>query len=258
MKNVIYKISTTVSDKVYIGSAVRFNTRKNQHLFHLKNGSHHSKKLQNHINKHGIDVISFSIIESDCINLIDREQFYIDMLNPWFNISKTAGSNKGYRHTKESIIKMVAGRMAKSGYKTGWKHSKETRLKISNNRTPPILTKEALVKMRISSTGKKMSTESKEKISKKLKGRTVSDDTKKKLSMQKIGSKNPMYGKKSPRFGKKYNDVKRKMPRLIINTKTGIVCYGVKEASLMYNIPMSTLCGYLSGFRKNKTDLIYI
>jgi predicted transcriptional regulator len=35
--------------------------------------------------------------------LLDREQFYIDKLNPEYNILKIAGSNLGYKHTEASL-----------------------------------------------------------------------------------------------------------------------------------------------------------
>jgi hypothetical protein len=33
--------------------------------------------------------------------IFDREQYYLDMMNPTFNILKIAGSNLGYKHTEE-------------------------------------------------------------------------------------------------------------------------------------------------------------
>jgi group I intron endonuclease len=38
--------------------------------------------------------------------LIEREQYYIDTLNPEYNILKVAGSLFGYKHTIESLQKM--------------------------------------------------------------------------------------------------------------------------------------------------------
>jgi group I intron endonuclease len=35
--------------------------------------------------------------------VLDREQFYIDKLNPEYNILKIAGSNLGYKHTEASL-----------------------------------------------------------------------------------------------------------------------------------------------------------
>lgn len=35
--------------------------------------------------------------------VLDREQFYIDKLNPEYNILKIAGSNLGYIHSEASL-----------------------------------------------------------------------------------------------------------------------------------------------------------
>jgi hypothetical protein len=37
---------------------------------------------------------------------IEREQYYIDFLQPEYNILKIAGSSKGYKHTKEALEKI--------------------------------------------------------------------------------------------------------------------------------------------------------
>jgi group I intron endonuclease len=38
--------------------------------------------------------------------LIEREQYYIDLLNPEYNISRVAGSSLGRRHTPETLAKL--------------------------------------------------------------------------------------------------------------------------------------------------------
>lgn len=40
----------------------------------------------------------------DTDNLLKREQYYMDYLNPNYNIVETAGSTLGYRHTPESPL----------------------------------------------------------------------------------------------------------------------------------------------------------
>ncbi len=95
----IYAIKNSINDKVYIGSAknIHFRILNHRHsLFHLK---HANKKLQNHVNKYGIETLFVEIIEiikTPTPSLISkREQFFIDLLNPWFNICK-----KTYAYTK--------------------------------------------------------------------------------------------------------------------------------------------------------------
>jgi len=38
--------------------------------------------------------------------LLEREQYYIDLLKPNYNILKIAGSSLGYKHTEEVLLKM--------------------------------------------------------------------------------------------------------------------------------------------------------
>jgi effector-binding domain-containing protein len=37
---------------------------------------------------------------------IEKEQFYLDLLQPEYNILKFAGTSKGYKHTKEALKKI--------------------------------------------------------------------------------------------------------------------------------------------------------
>jgi group I intron endonuclease len=59
--------------------------------------------------------------------LIEREQHYIDELDPFFNICKVAGSPLGVKHSKETRRKMSE---AHKGKKMG-PHSEETKRKMS-------------------------------------------------------------------------------------------------------------------------------
>lgn len=147
----IYKICSIVKPGlIYIGSAINFKNRKSGHLKDLKKGIHKNSKLQNHYNKYGIDDFYFEIIEELNIKelTLKREQFYIDKLKPFFNICPIAGSMLGFKHTKESILKIS---LSKTGLKhrpecndekskrqtgqkrNGIKHSEEAKRKISLN-----------------------------------------------------------------------------------------------------------------------------
>ena len=146
MKTVIYKIINTVNNKIYVGSALNFNLRKNSHLGYLRKNTHINKHLQSAYNKHGEDSFIFEVIE-DCNkeDLLKREQFYIDTLNPEYNICKIAGSKLGWKTpqiTKDRISKANKGKIitqetrdkiSKKLKSYGYKviHSEETRRKIS-------------------------------------------------------------------------------------------------------------------------------
>jgi group I intron endonuclease len=122
----VYQIQSKIKpERIYIGSAVSILQRWGLHLKGLGKGTHHSSKLQNHVNKYGIDDLSFSIIEP-CLPewLTTREQYYLNKLKPYFNICRVAGSVFGIKRSKESIEKRLETMK-------GHKVSDETREKMS-------------------------------------------------------------------------------------------------------------------------------
>ncbi len=77
----IYAIVNLKTEKFYIGSAVKLNSRKSLHLNQLRKGKHHSKYLQNSYNKHGEECFIFKVLEyvEDENNLLKIEQKYLDI-----------------------------------------------------------------------------------------------------------------------------------------------------------------------------------
>lgn len=113
----VYKITCTINNRFYIGSASCINAstskrgflgRYNIHTKSLIENKHKNVILQNSFNKYGIDNFTFSIIEycnpEDCK---DKEQFYLDILQPFypkgFNICKNALCNNTKNNTKTRI-----------------------------------------------------------------------------------------------------------------------------------------------------------
>ncbi len=104
----IYKIqSKTFPNKFYIGSSSSIVSRFYNHKNKLKKNIHHSPIIQSFVNKYGINDLEFLILE-ECNNenLIEREQYYIDVLNPTFNCRKIAESNLGYKMSEETKKKI--------------------------------------------------------------------------------------------------------------------------------------------------------
>lgn len=89
------------------------------HLSKLKQGIHHSIKLQRHYNKYGIDDLVFIIIEP-CFPefLIIREQFYLDQFKPYFNSCFIASSTKGLPAWNKGI-KLTKEQSKNTGRKKG-------------------------------------------------------------------------------------------------------------------------------------------
>jgi hypothetical protein len=65
-KYTVYAIKNTVTGKWYVGiTGQEFSARQAEHLYQLRKGIHHSKKLQNSFNKHGEDVWQWHVFPSE-------------------------------------------------------------------------------------------------------------------------------------------------------------------------------------------------
>ena len=172
MASGIYKITNTTNGKVYVGSAVNFDTRWKEHARELRKGTHHSSALQNAWNKYGEENFEFSIIE-ECERtrkvLLGREQYWMDTLDSvakGYNIAKTAGSQLGMKQSPEAI----AARVEKN---PGKKRTPETRAlmsEVQSNRSP-----EWCANIAKAHIGKKHSEETRKKISEATTGRKLSE-----------------------------------------------------------------------------------
>ncbi len=121
----IYEIKNIVNGNNYIGSAINIYKRWGSHKDELRKQNHKNKHLQNAWNKYGEDSFCFSILEMcNPAQTIEREQHYIDTINPVYNIARVAGSTLGKKHTDEAKNKMRASQL-------GRKPSSETRKKMS-------------------------------------------------------------------------------------------------------------------------------
>jgi group I intron endonuclease len=194
-KTGIYKIINKISKKFYVGSAVDIKTRWSVHKHQLINNTHHSKKLQNSVNKHGLENFFFEIIE-ECEKelLIQKEQYWMDFLNSvtdGYNVAPSAGNCLGKKHSEETKKKI--GQKSK-----GRIHSEERNKKISEaNKINFKGSKNPMY-------GKKLSEKHRKKISEKLKGdkhpmygKKLSEKHRKKISEKLKGSKK---GRNNPRY----------------------------------------------------------
>lgn len=108
MKSGIYAIRNLTNQKVYVGSAINYENRWKKHKNSLLNGKHHSRHLQSSWDKYGKDNFIFEILEIVLEKelLIEAEQKWIDHYKSFdkkfgYNISPTAGSCLGVKHSKE-------------------------------------------------------------------------------------------------------------------------------------------------------------
>lgn len=90
---------------VKVNIKVFFN-RLSRHLLNLRKSKHCNYKLQKVCNKYGVDGFRFEILEICEPSLcLEREQFYMDTLKPYYNIAKVAGNTLGCKTSLENILK---------------------------------------------------------------------------------------------------------------------------------------------------------
>ncbi len=181
MNSGIYQIMNKQNYRMYVGSSFNLKNRWKLHKKQLNKGVHHSVVLQRAWNKYGEDCFEFSEIEFvDRKDLIDREQHYLDLLKPEYNICKIAGSTAGAEFYK-SIEHRLKLSISHKGRQCG-----------KNNPMFGVHRFGAEHPM----YGRNHSDETKHKISIALKGRPLSEETKQKQSISHMGihagENNPM------------------------------------------------------------------
>lgn len=89
----IYKIYNTVENKCYIGKSLNIEGRWSAHKNLLRNGKHHSKKMQLDFDKYGMNSFEFRIIKvvDDPLWLDYYESYYAEKYNAF---------NEGYNTAK--------------------------------------------------------------------------------------------------------------------------------------------------------------
>jgi group I intron endonuclease len=87
-----------------VGSSTNLRTRFYKY-YSIKNLSEKRTPIHNALLKYGYSNFSLVILEytSENENPIKKEQYYLDLLKPEYNILETAGSSLGYKHSEETI-----------------------------------------------------------------------------------------------------------------------------------------------------------
>lgn len=235
----IYKITCTSTGKFYIGSAKDIQHRLARHKSDLGRNVHHNILLQRAVDKYGKDVFEFEILEfvDDTESLIQREQHYLDTLNPCdisvgFNLVAIAGATPSgplSEETKAKISKTLTGR----------KHTEDTKLKMSGAHKGKKLSEEHYNKWQAGKAkyiekyghpllGKKKSKESIEKWRESIKDYKITEETRAKMSLKQKGSNNP---------SAKLDDNKVVAILEIHKLKT----YKVQEIADLFNVSLSAI-----------------
>lgn len=111
----VYCIENTKNGKIYIGSSKNIYQRLHVHRVYLNNKTHQNIKLQNSWSKHSEDnFICYSLEHCEHNNLTIREQYWIDTLKPWYNITLNVIRNTLSEESRKKISETL-----KKGYKDG-------------------------------------------------------------------------------------------------------------------------------------------
>ena len=106
----IYCIKNNKSGKIYVGSSINLYYRIKDHKVRLLENKHSNDHLQKSFNNSGIEYFTIKILKFTILpekNILEKyEQYYIDLLNPEYNILKEAYKNSSYKHTPEVIEKI--------------------------------------------------------------------------------------------------------------------------------------------------------
>ena len=170
----VYQIVNQINNKCYIGSSIDINRRWTHHKSHLNADKHSNLHLQRAWNKYDEDSFEFEII---CFcskeNILKYEQFYIDNLNPEYNIAKDVSAPMlGMHPSAETKRKLSEAMKGAKNHNYGKHLSEEHKRKISAAKRGQIPWNK----------GKHLSPEIKQRLSESLKGRHPSPETREKIS----------------------------------------------------------------------------
>ena len=111
-KSGVYLILNLINKNCYIGSAISKTSSHNRLYFRFRNHFFSSFKYSNlnlrrSMDKYGNKNFTFNILAYDIPdNIINLENYFIDKIKPQFNILSSALDSTGYKHTVESKKKI--------------------------------------------------------------------------------------------------------------------------------------------------------
>jgi group I intron endonuclease len=141
-KGGIYRWTNIISGKIYIGSSSNLNKRFSGYFsinYLTKESLKYKSIIYSALLKYGYSNFKLDVLEySDPKDLLVREQFYLDLYSPEYNILTTAGSNFGFKHSDETLLKFKLRKFSKehleflrkSGSANFTEFNKNKRLKV--------------------------------------------------------------------------------------------------------------------------------
>lgn len=153
-KSGIYLLTHLESNKMYVGSSENLYRRFKYYYSKANLTRNTNSRICNALLHYGHSAFSLTILEYVNVKdltkseakdiIISREQFYIDLLNPEYNILRTAGSlfprgpvgtagrKPGFKHSAITIAKFKKAKINENNPMFSKFHTEETKLKMSN------------------------------------------------------------------------------------------------------------------------------
>ena len=179
MRFFVYQILNTSNGKVYIGQTIDPKRRWHHHKYYNKKTNQHFTYA---FKKYGVESFQFYIIQElySKQEMDDAEIYWIKYYNSkndnfGYNITEGGSKALGFKHSEETKLKLSLINKGKTASEETRKKlseagkgrisSKETREKLSKSNTGKKRSQETCKKLKISNSKRKHKKESKEKIS---------------------------------------------------------------------------------------------
>lgn len=171
----VYKIYSLIDNRCYIGSSNNLYGRLRRHYYSLVNKKHKNLKLQNFVNKYGIDKLEITIIKQVRVEELEEvETYFIEKYNSYltgFNCTNNGSNCRGIKRSKEikeKLSKVHIGKRLSQCTKDRIRNTlsgrKQTKEHISNMLTgkrknggvgsPGKRSEESIIRMSKAKTGK--------------------------------------------------------------------------------------------------------
>lgn len=154
----VYLIRHIPTDRCYVGSSISIERRWREHRRLMKSGTHPSKHLMHAYRLYGPREFEFRVLEECDVSMeairIERENHWIQTLNPCFNVAPVAGSVLGLRRSKEVRARMSAAQKGRVSPLRGVPRPDHVRAAISASKKGRVMSPESIAKMAESLRGK--------------------------------------------------------------------------------------------------------
>jgi len=127
----VYSLICKVNNKIYVGSSINLSNRLLDYMQPAYLAQRTNRPILRALVKYGLINFYFIVLET-ChrTEVLQREQYWLDLLGPEYNLSPTAGSTLGVPLSKETKAKLRAAHLGKT-------RSPETRKLMSETRRGP-------------------------------------------------------------------------------------------------------------------------